>query len=152
MNNGTEFENHGGDMVRGNRDRQKVNEEGSEMLVKERYVVNALNFTECEAILNSELIPEAVVAEKFASFREVITSDDEKDEEWFKVKIDLTNIDEKTGKEKHTKMIISSMLHQSARRGLIRIAVLEIPCLTILFPTSTKPRLLTLSTSKFEYE
>ncbi len=84
---------------------KKANEDGAEMLVKERYVVNALTFTECEAILNSELIPEAVVAEKFASFREVITSDDEKDEEWFKVKIDLTNIDEKTGKEKHTKMI-----------------------------------------------
>lgn len=78
--------------------------EGEEKSVKEQYAVDAVSFTDCEAKLTSEFSPEAVLAEKVAQYSEIIVSDDEDDAWWYRVKIDTVTVDERTSKEKHSKM------------------------------------------------
>ncbi len=83
---------------------KKLNENGDEKMVKEQYAVNEASFTGVEATLYVEIAPEDVVAEKFAPFKEVVVSDKDEDDQWFKVKVDIIIVDEKTSKEKHTKI------------------------------------------------
>lgn len=78
--------------------------DGEEKAVKEQYAVDAVTFTDCEAKLNSEFAPESVLVEKIAPYTEVIVSEDEDDVWWYRVKIDTRTVDERTSKEKHSKI------------------------------------------------
>ena len=86
---------------------RRPDENGDEKLAKERYVVSANTFTECESVVIGELNPESVLAEKIAPYKEILVSEEgpSEAEQFFVVKIDNTSIDEKTGKEKHNKLI-----------------------------------------------
>jgi hypothetical protein len=95
---------------------EKVMENGKEKKVTEKYLIDALSVTEAEARLIEEMSPfisgdfsiKAVVDTKYA---EVVPSDNEADDTWFKCKLRYITLDEKTGAEKTT---TTNMLVQAA--------------------------------------
>ncbi len=95
---------------------EKVMENGKEKKVTEKYLIDALSVTEAEARLIEEMSPfisgdfsiKAVVDTKYA---EVVPSDNEADDTWFKRKLGYITLDEKTGAEKTT---TTNMLVQAA--------------------------------------
>lgn len=95
---------------------EKVMENGKEKKVTEKYLIDALSVTEAEARLIEEMSPfisgdfsiKAVVDTKYA---EVVPSDNEADDTWFKCKLWYITLDEKTGAEKAT---TTNMLVQAA--------------------------------------
>lgn len=95
---------------------EKVMENGKERKVTEKYLIDALSVTEAEARLIEEMSPfisgdfsiEAVVDTKYA---EVVPSDNEADDTWFKCKLGYITLDEKTMAEKIT---TTNMLVQAA--------------------------------------
>lgn len=95
---------------------EKVMENGKEKKVTEKYLIDALSVTEAEARLIEEMSPfisgdfsiKAVVDTKYA---EVVPSDNEADDTWFKCKLGYITLDEKTGTEKTT---TTNMLVQAA--------------------------------------
>lgn len=95
---------------------EKVMENGKEKKVTEKYLIDALSVTEAEARLIEEMSPfisgdfsiKAVVDTKYA---EVVPSDNEADDTWFKCKLGYITLDGKTGAEKTT---TTNMLVQAA--------------------------------------
>ncbi|MCR5151695.1 MAG: DUF4494 domain-containing protein [Prevotella sp.] len=86
---------------------EKTMEDGLQKKVKEQYVVDALSFTEAENAITEEMSSYIsgtfdVTDIKKASFKEVFFSDDEKDDRWYKLKLEFITIDEKTEKEKRS--------------------------------------------------
>ena len=83
---------------------RKVMEDGMEKPVTEKYVVDALSFSEGEtkaiaemsAYVNGECDVKAI---KTANYGEILFSDDSVDDVWWKVKLNIFTINEKTGKE-----------------------------------------------------
>ena len=85
----------------------KTMEDDLQKKVKEQYVVDALSFTEAENAITEEMSSYIsgtfdVTDIKKASFKEVFFSDDEKDDRWYKLKLEFITIDEKTEKEKRS--------------------------------------------------
>lgn len=95
---------------------EKVMENGKEKKVTEKYLIDALSVTEAEARLIEEMSPfisgdfsiKAVVDTKYA---EVVPSDNEADDTWFKCKLGYITLDEKTWAEKTA---TTNMLVQAA--------------------------------------
>ena len=86
---------------------QKTMEDGSEKVVSEQYLVDALSFTEAESAIIDEM--SAYVSGEFkvsnlgkANFNEVFFSDVDDDDKWFKAKLQFITIDEKTEREKRS--------------------------------------------------
>ena len=86
---------------------EKVMENGTEKKITEKYVVEALSFTEAEASIIKETSPfirgeyevKAIVPQ---AYREVFFTGKEEDDRYFKVKVAFITLDEKTGSEKRT--------------------------------------------------
>jgi hypothetical protein len=88
---------------------EKVQEDGTQKKVTEQYVVDALSFAEAEARITEEMssyISGAFTVEdvKKAPYGEIFFSDNTDDERWFKAKLDFITIDEKTEKEKRSRV------------------------------------------------
>ncbi len=86
---------------------EKTMDDGMQKKVTEQYTVDALSFTEAENSIIEEMSVyisgEFEVTDiKMASYKEVFFSDYEKDDRWFKAKLQFITIDEKTEKEKRT--------------------------------------------------
>ena len=86
---------------------QKTMEDGSEKVVSELYVVDALSFTEAESAIIDEMSVYVsgemkVNALRKASYNEVFFSDADDDDFWFKAQLQFITIDEKTEKEKRS--------------------------------------------------
>ena len=86
---------------------EKTMDDGMQKKVTEQYTVDALSFTEAENSIIEEMSVyisgEFEVTDiKMASYKEVFFSDHEKDDRWFKAKLQFITIDEKTEKEKRT--------------------------------------------------
>ena len=84
---------------------EKTNEEGYQKMVSENYIVNALSFTECEARIIKEMESYItgeyeVAAIKKTKYESIIKSANESDDKWFKCKLNIITLDEKTEKEK----------------------------------------------------
>lgn len=82
---------------------RKTHETGEKKLSTDTYLLDAVSFTEAEARLNEEM--KALTEEEFrimnikvANFSEVHPFDNA--DRWFKVKVALITIDERSGKEK----------------------------------------------------
>ena len=76
-------------------------------MVPETYVVDAFTFGEAEEVINREMAPYATGEFKVknitpATFGEVVFSDGENDDKWYKAKLVFPIIDETTGKEKRS--------------------------------------------------
>lgn len=86
---------------------EKTQEDGSEKLVNEQYVVDALSFTEAEASIIDNM--SVYVSGEFkvaninpANYNEIFFSDIDDDDLWFKARLAFITIDEKKDKEKRT--------------------------------------------------
>lgn len=83
----------------------KVNEDGREKKVSELYLIDAMSFTETEQKSCKELNTIAqvgydITAIKKSKITEVIESNDENDDRWYKAKIAIIDADEVSGQEK----------------------------------------------------
>lgn len=83
----------------------KLLENGMQKKVTEQYIVDAMSFTEAEQRITKEMGcyisgDFEVVTEKITNYSEVITSDNAEADKWYKVKLNIVTIDERTDKEK----------------------------------------------------
>lgn len=88
----------------------KTMDDGSEKIVKETNVVEAISFSEAEKRFVEEMKEYYddkldVTAIKIAPYKEVFFSDKEEDDSWYKAKLAFIVLDEKTGKEKRNNVI-----------------------------------------------
>ena len=86
---------------------EKTQEDGSEKLVNELYVVDALSFTEAEASIIDNMAVYVSGELKIsninpANYNEIFFSDIDDDDLWFKARLAFITINEKTEKEKRT--------------------------------------------------
>ena len=86
---------------------QKCMEDGSEKVVTESYIVEALSCTEAEASIIKEMAlyshgETKVPSTKKANFSEIFFSDKDDDDKWFSAKLQFITIDEKSEKEKRS--------------------------------------------------
>ena len=84
---------------------EKTFENGMQKKVTELYIVDALSFTEAESRIIGEMEcfisgDFAVVSEKITNYSELVSSDIPSADKWYKVKINLVTLDEKTMSEK----------------------------------------------------
>jgi hypothetical protein len=83
----------------------KIDESGKESKVTESYMIDAISFTEAESRISKEM--ETMVQGAFiitnlkkSNITEIVPSDDESDDRWYKAKVAIIDADELTGKEK----------------------------------------------------
>lgn len=86
---------------------QKTMEDGCEKVVTERYVVDALSFTEAESAIIDEMSVYASGELKVsnlgkAAYGEIFFSDVDDDDKWYKAKLQFITIDDRTEREKRT--------------------------------------------------
>lgn len=86
---------------------QKTQEDGSEKVVTECYIVEALSCTGAEASIIEEMSVYSsgdmnVPSTKKANFKEVFFSDNGEDDKWYAAKLQFITIDEKSEKEKRS--------------------------------------------------
>lgn len=88
----------------------KTQDDGTQKNVTEQYVVDALSFTEAE----SEILEEMkvyisgdykITDIKPAAYHEIFFTDMDKDDKWYKAKLQFITIDEKTEKEKRSTVV-----------------------------------------------
>ncbi len=82
----------------------KTTDDGQQKATDELYVVDALTFTEAEAIITEEMSSYIsgdfeVKDIKKATYKEILFSDKATDDKWYKVKVQAISINEKTEKE-----------------------------------------------------
>lgn len=85
----------------------KTQENGLDKAVTERYVIDALSFTEGEGAITDEMA--AYISGEFkvksmsqASYKEIFFSDVDDDDKWYKAKLSFITINEKTEREKRS--------------------------------------------------
>lgn len=86
---------------------EKTQEDGSEKLVNEQYVVDALSFTKAEASIIDNMSVDVSGEFKVANinpanYNEIFFSGNDDDDLWFKARLAFITIDEKKDKEKRT--------------------------------------------------
>lgn len=87
----------------------KTLENGQEKKVTELYIVDALSFSEAEQRIIKEMSAYGefeVVSEKITNYSELVRSNDTEADLWYKVKVNLIILDEKTMKEKKTPLYL----------------------------------------------
>lgn len=82
---------------------ERISENGMAANVKEKYLVDAMSFTEAEARITEELssFGEFEIDSVVKRNLEVVFADDESDK-WYKCKLCFITLDERTGREKKT--------------------------------------------------
>lgn len=87
----------------------QTQEDGSEKKVREVYAIEASSFTEAEAIITEEMKYckeyDIVNINPTPYYKEVFLSNNINDENFFKAKLEFITVDEKTEKEKRTKVV-----------------------------------------------
>lgn len=88
---------------------EKTMDDGNKKRVTEKYVVEALSFSEAEVVITNELVclSEGLEVNGIvpAPYKEVFFSDCHADTGWFKVKVKYVFLDEKNGREKFTNAV-----------------------------------------------
>lgn len=104
---------------------EKVQENGLQKKVTEVYVVDALSFAEAETRITQEMAAyisgEFEIADvKKAPYKEIFFSDDAAADRWYKAKLDFITIDEKTEKEKRSRVtyLVQAANLKSAFKGI----------------------------------
>lgn len=105
---------------------EKTMENGEQKKVTETYVVDALSFTEAEGRIIEEMKPYVgnetmdVTAIKIAQYKDVLFSDADKDDKFYKVRCNFITLDEKSGKEKKTAVdyLVQAATVEGARKNL----------------------------------
>lgn len=83
----------------------KISEDGRERKVNELYLLDAMSYTEAEARIIKEMKTMIqgdyyVSVLKKSNISEIVPSDDENDDKWYKIKVAFIDADEVSGKEK----------------------------------------------------
>ena len=85
----------------------KINEDGREKKVNEAYLLDAMSYTEVESRITHEM--ESVIkgdyyisSLKKSNITELVPSEDENDDRWYKAKVNIIDADEVSGKGKST--------------------------------------------------
>ena len=85
----------------------KVNEDGREKKGNEAYLLEAMSYTEAESRIMHEM--ESVISGDYyisslkkSNITELVPSEDENDDRWYKAKVNIIDADEVSGKEKST--------------------------------------------------
>lgn len=93
--------------------------------VTEKYLVDAMSFTEAEARIIEEMSPFIsgefnVKAIKIANLQEVFASNKVGADKWYKLKVAFITLDEKSGKEKkeYQNMLVQSFSTNDAEKDL----------------------------------
>lgn len=101
----------------------KTMDDGKEKTVTETYVVDALSFAEAEARFIKAMVPYIsgdckVAAMAIARYGEIFFSEDEKDDRFFKAKVQFITLDENTEHEKKTTVyyLVQARDIETARR------------------------------------
>ena len=105
---------------------EKTTENGEQKKVTETYVVDALSFTEAEGRIIEEMKPYVgdkemdVTAIKIAQYKDVLFSDADKDDKFYKVSCNFITLDENNGKEKKTAVgyLVQAATVEGARKDL----------------------------------
>lgn len=85
----------------------KVGENGRERKITEAYLLDAMSYTEAESRIVEEM--ESIVRGEFwisnlkkSNITEVVSSEDENDDKWYKAKVAIVDADEVSGREKRS--------------------------------------------------
>lgn len=85
----------------------KINEDGREKKVNEAYLLDAMSYTEAESRIMHEM--ESVISGDYyisslkkSNITELVPSEDENDDRWYKAKVNIIDADEVSGKGKST--------------------------------------------------
>ena len=85
----------------------KINEDGREKKVNEAYLLDAMSYTEAESRITHEM--ESVIkgdyyisSLKKSNITELVPSEEENDDRWYKAKVNIIDADEVSGKGKST--------------------------------------------------
>ena len=102
---------------------EKTQEDGRQKPVTEQYVVDALSFSEAEASILEEM--KVYISGDYkitdirpAAYHEVFFSDMDKDDKWYKAKLQFLTIDEKTEKEKRT--TVTYLVQAASLNGAVK--------------------------------
>ena len=103
----------------------KTQEDGTQKNVTEHYVVDALSFTEAESAILEEMKvyisgDYKITDIKPAPYHEIFFTDMDKDDKWYKAKLQFITIDEKTEKEKRSNVnyLVQAATLQAAVRNV----------------------------------
>lgn len=106
----------------------KAMENGERKKVKETYCLDAVSFTDCEERIAEKMKEYVgggidVTAEQIAPFQEVFFTDGDTDDKWFKARVDLLAMDERTEKEKASKVtyLVQADTIEGARRNVVEM-------------------------------
>lgn len=101
----------------------KTQEDGRQKPITEQYVVDALSFSEAEASILEEM--KVYISGDYkitdirpAAYHEVFFSDMDKDDKWYKAKLQFLTIDEKTEKEKRT--TVTYLVQAASLNGAVK--------------------------------
>ncbi len=101
----------------------KTMEDGQPKKVVESYVVDALSFAEAESRITDEM--SVYISGEFdvkaispASYGEIFFSENDKDDKWYKTKLQFITIDEKTEKEKRSSVYY--LVQASSLNGAVK--------------------------------
>lgn len=99
---------------------QKTMEDGSEKVVNELYVVDALSCTEAETSIIDEMScyisgDSAVTSAKKTNYGEIFFSDLDDDDKWYKAKLQFIAIDEKERRSNVTYLVQAKSLARALR-------------------------------------
>ena len=106
----------------------KTQEDGTQKKVTELYVVEAMSFTEAEAKIIA--VAKDYTSGDFSvknitptSYHEIFFSENEKDDKWYKAKLQFITIDEKTEKEKHQTVfyLVQGSSTESAQKNIAEV-------------------------------
>lgn len=102
---------------------EKTQEDGRQKPITEQYVVDALSFSEAEASILEEM--KVYISGDYkitdirpAAYHEVFFSDMDKDDKWYKAKLQFLTIDEKTEKEKRT--TVTYLVQAASLNGAVK--------------------------------
>lgn len=104
---------------------ERITENGEQCKVNELYVINAMSFTETESKITKYISQyvsgeSEVLTEKMAKYNEVMFSDKEGEDVFFNVSLAFITLNEKTGKEKRSKVdyLVQASNVETARRNV----------------------------------
>ena len=104
---------------------EKTLDNGMQKKVTELYIVDALSFTEAESRIIGEMScfisgEFSVVSEKITNYSELVSTDNTEADKWYKVKINIITLDEKTMAEKKQPLYLLVQAHDidDARKRL----------------------------------
>ena len=106
---------------------EKMMEDGTNKIVSEFYLVDALSFTEAEATATEEMSMLAggefeIAAIKKVNYAEIIKAESSNAGTWFKCKLAFITIDEKSGKEKKSNVtyLVEGSDLESAKARMVK--------------------------------